>query len=530
MLGCWNLQYFRTAQLYVKSIFNCFDIFGISEQSLFQEQLDLIKEATGNTYNCHAASAFDNPAVVSGEIAPGGVALLWKYVINDFITPLETINSDRIVGIKCDFPTCSPLFILSVYLPSLNDKIEVFNEYFDHLWALYDTLSTDGYVIVLGGFHGNIGENEPNQRGLKLTEFANFFNLSPVNLLKSCIGPVETYSSHCGRYRSNLDYIFLPNCLLDNTLMVKTFDLEFDNTSDHVPIQLNVSYSSRLLNEQDNQSTDSHGFKQKVYWSRFSQEEINGKFVAPLLTSLASVDHGDLNDISRSTDKITKLIVDCSLPLVTPRVNRRRHGKLAIYAKLPDDVKAARFCSKNAFDSWKRDEFSSSGAVHDNYRSKRRDYRKLLRKFLNKLETDKIKKLCVAAESNEKLFWKLLKGQRSTTQMNAYLIDGKSITDKNDIRDMWANHSEDLGKPSVSPCFDYEFSDRVASRVRNIFASCQNELPGTLNEPLQYQEVFNVCLKLKSGVSGVLIDYEHIRFGGPVLWKLLHDFYQVFLY
>ena len=96
--------------------------------------------------------------------------------------------------------------------------------------------------------------------------------------------------------------------------------------------------------------------------------------------------------------------------------------------------------------------------------------------------------------------------------MNAFLIDGKWITDKNDIRDMWANHFEDLGKPSVSACFDNEFSDRVATRVRNIFASCQNELPGTLNEPLQYQEVFNVCSKLKSGVSGVLIDYEHIRF------------------
>ena len=175
--------------------------------------------------------------------------------------------------------------------------------------------------------------------------------------------------------------------------MVKTFDLEFDNTSDHVPIQLNASYSSRLLNEQDNQSIDSHGFEQKVYWSRFSLEEINGKFVAPFLTSLASVDLGDLNDVSRSIDKITKLIVDCSLPLVTPRVNRRRHRKRAIYAELPDDVKAARFSSKNAFDSWKRDEFSNSGAVHDNYCSKRRDYRKLLRKFLNKLETDKIKKI-----------------------------------------------------------------------------------------------------------------------------------------
>ena len=64
-----------------------FIFFGISEHSLFQEQLDLIKAATGNSYNCHAASAFDSPAVVSVEIAHGGVALLWKYAIDDFITP-----------------------------------------------------------------------------------------------------------------------------------------------------------------------------------------------------------------------------------------------------------------------------------------------------------------------------------------------------------------------------------------------------------------------------------------------------------
>ena len=84
MQGCWNLQYFRTAQLYFKSIFDCFDIFGIPEHSLFQEQLDLIKAVTGNTYNCHAAGPFDNPSVVSGEIAHGEVALLWKYAIDDF--------------------------------------------------------------------------------------------------------------------------------------------------------------------------------------------------------------------------------------------------------------------------------------------------------------------------------------------------------------------------------------------------------------------------------------------------------------
>ena len=114
--------------MYFKSIFDCFDIFGISEHSVFQEQLDLIKVVTRNTYNCHAASAFDNPAVVSGEIAHGWVTLLWKYATDDFITPLETIDSDRIVGIKCNFPDYSPSFILSVYLPSMSDKIEDFSE------------------------------------------------------------------------------------------------------------------------------------------------------------------------------------------------------------------------------------------------------------------------------------------------------------------------------------------------------------------------------------------------------------------
>ena len=114
--------------------------------------------------------------------------------------------------------------------------------------------------------------------------------------------------------------------------------------------------------------------KQKVHCSRFSQEEINKKFVAPLQTSLASFHHGDLNDVSKSTDKITNLIVDCSFQLVTPRVNRKRHGKWAIYAKLQDDVNPARFCSINAFETWKRHEFSNSGAVHDNYPSKCSDY------------------------------------------------------------------------------------------------------------------------------------------------------------
>ena len=41
-----------------------------------------------------------------------------------------------------------------------------------------------------------------------------------------------------------------------------------------------------------------------------------------------------------------------------------------------------------------------------------------------------------------------------------------------------------------------------------------------------YEEVVGVCSRLKLGVSGVSIDYEHIRYADPPLWKFLLQLYQ----
>ena len=47
-------------------------------------------------------------------------------------------------------------------------------------------------------------------------------------------------------------------------------------------------------------------------------------------------------------------------------------------------------------------------------RASHEEYWKKLRIFLSQCEADKITKLCNAAESNEKLFWKVIKSQRSS--------------------------------------------------------------------------------------------------------------------
>ena len=137
------------------------DILAISEHCccFFAEQLEILEASTNYTYNCIAVSSEDNPSILSGKPARGEVALFWKTCFNDLVKPLENIDSDRILGIRCDFDEKSPLFILSVYMPASSRCIEEFNEYLDYLWALYDSLSTEGFVIITGDLNGDLGNS-----------------------------------------------------------------------------------------------------------------------------------------------------------------------------------------------------------------------------------------------------------------------------------------------------------------------------------------------------------------------------------
>ena len=137
-----------------------------------------MKSSTDYTNNCIAVSACDNPPLLSRQNAHGGIA-----------TPLTNIQSERIVEIKCDFDDSNPLYILSVYLPTSSHNDNEFLKCFDHLWALYNSQTVKGYVTVMGDCNGDLGNSlddkstrEPNQRGRKLLEFADYFNFCPVNL------------------------------------------------------------------------------------------------------------------------------------------------------------------------------------------------------------------------------------------------------------------------------------------------------------------------------------------------------------
>ena len=85
---------------------------------------------------------------------------------------------------------------------------------------------------------------------------------------------------------------------------------------------------------------------------------------------------------------------------------------------------------------------------------------------MNQLEIYRVRKLCLAAETDEKMFWRPLRAQRSSSQMSAFLVNGSLIAKENDIRDMWADHFEALGTPTVNLNFDNEFDDLISTMFR----------------------------------------------------------------
>ena len=180
-----------------------------------------------------------------------------------------------------------------------------------------------------------------------------------------------------------------------------------------------------------------------------------------------------------------------------------------------------------AFEAWKNSDFvNNTGEIFYNYKSTRAVYQSELHNFLNDEEREKIKRLCDASETNGKLFWKLVKSQCSLSQMSAFLVEGKMITAKTDILNMWADHFKTLGTPSDNITYNKSFFQKVSSRVEELFTIFSGNLEGILSEQLSYEEVFNICDNLKQGIMGIPFSDEHITFAGPELWFYLFRLYE----
>ena len=264
----------------------------------------------------------------------------------------------------------------------------------------------------------------------------------------------------------------------------------------------------------------------KIRWSEFDKYEIEEKYAKPLSAVLDNL------DLDAGSTSLTQALIDTiskiSFGLLSKTNTCKKFKAGKIYVKLPLTIKSAKSKLNDLYRVWADNNFAVDDESHVMYILQRSIYRNELRKFLRDTEMENIKKLHFAADSNEKEFWKLVKGQRSSSQMTAFQIDGAMCNDKDKIRDTWADHFEFLGTPSQSDSYDSNFFNRVTDCVKEIFEICISDINGVLSATLSYDEVASVCASLPLDKSGILLSYEHIRFGGPSLWKVLHKLFTKF--
>ena len=166
----------------------------------------------------------------------------------------------------------------------------------------------------LGNSLGERGHYAPNDRGIKLLDFANYFNLCLTNLLSTCRGPLETFVSHCGRFKSTIDYIFLPNCLFDSIVSSKVFEQTIDNTSDHLPVKLEINYSVNSCAALSVDNSSNTGVKDKIRWSKFTMENILTSYASPIAEELNNMNLVDYNSLANSAEQIKNFMLKHSAP------------------------------------------------------------------------------------------------------------------------------------------------------------------------------------------------------------------------
>ena len=386
MITGWNIRYFFTSSFELSDIFQNSDIICLSEHCLFEEQKTLLLEYSSD-HDGIVVCSNDNLDFMDGRQGYGGVAILWKRMLSDFVEKLD-VGCDRIVGIQLFLPNRDPLFIFSVYLPSSSHSDNQYMEYLDQLWSLCDLYLNKGPCCFVGDFNAALGKQGGprgfgvvNARGRKLIEFLDYFNLVVINLFELTEGPLHSYMSDDERHKSMIDYIVLPASFIGKVNSCVVGKWQPDLMSDHVPIT--VSLNNQGLDKTVAWQPKQCGVRadrKKVSWDNYSKTDIDTKYTVPLSVELSKMET-DVH-IDDLYGEILRSMLDVSeRHLKVKHLSTRGGGgdknviKFANKKKLPSHIVEVRKDLDKLSNARKLDD---SESLNKDYFAKRTEYRLLM--------------------------------------------------------------------------------------------------------------------------------------------------------
>ena len=520
----WNLRanFPISKPFLIEFAYGC-DFICLNDHGLYDSELHKIEDLFPD-YTSHAkASRHLNNQSFGHSRGFGGCALLWKKSLQNRIRPLPDKGTDRICVVQLTIDSIE-YFIVGVYLPHQNCKIDSFRDTLQTLCDLCIEFNSRGFTVIMGDTNCHFGADASERSFGITTPHAKLLrnmlfscNMSVTDLSEKCIGPSYTWMSDNGHLKSYIDHFMLSNDLFVHVVYCEVLLDDTRNVSDHLAMKLvlNLQYSNFVTSQSHPQ----------VAWHKAPKPEILSKCTLPTEQSVKIlIDDLELKPIrhwdemtSFSNFDVESLLYNLS-QIMIDQADLLPKSKFVKYLKpywnptLKELNSQRKLALKNYENAGKPKD--PSNTVYQSHRDAKRKFRAERRRTEFNYERENMEKLARTGQIDQRFFWFLVNKKRKKLVSPIYSESGELLTQPDQIRREWTEYFRELFAEKIDPSWDSDFRSEVDDIINNI--NLTNECVMPTIDPITNQEVLTQINKMPNGKSAGYdnVSIEHYRYGG----------------
>ena len=515
----WNSRGLSAAIPYLRNLLEGTDFLSLSEHWLHNNTLYKLNDASDKFF-CHGrASRSASESNFGIRRGSGGVAIYWRKNIPG-VSPLLSINHDRICGVRMQTPDNTIINILSVYMPAAG-SCEDLTTILDELSCIVESFENGAVNIITGDLNGDLGIDggprgmKPATRaGREVLKFTKKYDYIAANLMSIAIGSVNTFACHNGA--STLDYVMLPRAYSDNVMSCYTNPEHPLNTSDHFPVEVTLMIHNlpRCIDAPQMQTT--------LRWDKVDHADMANIYEHPLTAILEGIQtdgyEGTIphNEIDILFERVVK-----DIHSATSQVPR---SKFVSHLKpfWTDELSVLKRDKMHWFDLWKRQgrTLDDNDPVRVRMKASKKLFHKTIRRLSREYDNATIAEAANLAEIDRDRFWRVFRRMKGISNTRVQAIKNQQsrvVYDIESILDVWRLHFSRLSSPRDSPTYDQDHYNYVTRQVKEWQEGRDHSI--FLEEPFTFNEIRDSIKKLhlKKAPGHDGITAEHLRYGGYAL-------------
>ena len=456
----------------------------------------------------------------------GGVAILWHKSFDNFVVPIRSPRSDRLIGVRI---RCQPvdLVIFSVYLPTRSGCTSLFTEVMDLLDSCF-TLVPDAVIIFAGDFNADPGlaggpfsPTSVNEQGRILKRYLARWSYVSAHLQFPSASH-HTYESEAHHSLSTIDHILCPRYFLHHIIFACTIDSPL-NFSGHLPVTssfrvlmhpptFHFDRPSPSCNPSYNPTPPCNSQNRPLCWSKLDDNAIQDLYstvVAKRLQCLSDIPISSPEDIELVYNSFTHILCTTAAQVIPVASHQRCKPKWPLYLSQSHNL------SKRYYREWCHlgKPSSPTNPVKRKYKDAKRVFRREFRRYQLHQHNEFISSLDPSSRNIFVSLRSLLKCNSSPT--NSLHYSGRSFVGE-DILHGWAEYFESLGSPASLYQPDIDF--------------LQASLEGCCNLPIQFSEeevlMAIKALPLHKAPGPDAVSSEHLYFAAESCASILRRLFN----